>query len=108
MESQKKELRQYSKRIVTALFLCSVLWVSASYGMAFYALIFQDNVDTVSSVTEKVVDMLKVVFGCYFVKSFLETYAEKKNELYLQTLDDDTIEDNLDTDDMGDNAQDVG
>ena len=102
MESQKKELRQYSKRIVTALFLCSVLWVSASYVMAFYALIFQENVDTVSSVTEKVVDMLKVVFGYYFAKSFLETYSEKKDELYLQTLDSEhAADDPQDSEDVG-------
>lgn len=63
--------------------------------MAFYALIVQGSVDTVSSVTEKVVDMLKVVFGCYFAKSFLETYSEKKNEVYLQSLEiqDDTQDD---------------
>ncbi len=86
--SDKKELRQFSKRIVTALFLCSVIWVTASYSLACYALIKFGNVDTVSSVTEKVVDMLKVVFGAYFVKSFLETYSQKKNELYLRSLEE--------------------
>lgn len=101
MDKSKKELRQYSKCIVTALFICSVIWVSISYAMAFYALIAQGSVDTVSSVTEKVVDMLQVVFGCYFAKSFLETYSEKKNEVYLQSLEiQEETQDNI-QDDVG-------
>ena len=53
-EQDKKTVRQYTKTLITALTICSCVWISLSYVMSAYALIVYGDSDPLSNLSERV------------------------------------------------------
>jgi len=81
LKRKPKTFRQYTKTFVTAITIISVIWISISYLMGIYALMAYGTTDLLSDLSKQVcVTILGVSLG-YFLKSYFETYSEKKQDL---------------------------
>ena len=96
-EKDKKKLRQFTKVLVTVLTAMSCLWITYSYVLATIALFTYQNTEVLESLSSQVVISIIGVTASYCLKSFFETWAEKKNELtremmqYQEPIDDGSI-----------------
>lgn len=103
-EKDKKQLRQYTKTIVTTLLICAIIWVSWSFILVTIALIKYMQFEPLQSLSEKICEVIIGVVISYCLKSFLETFCQKKNEIDLMNLhnnDDTTLDTNNDIDIVG-------
>lgn len=86
-EKDKKKVRQYTKCLVTALSIMACLWISMSYVLSYVALIMYGNAEPLSSLSEKVCEVIIGVVISYAFKSYLESYSSAKHDLDMMKLD---------------------
>ena len=79
--SDKKKVRQYTKSLITALTICACSWITISYVLAFVALIRYGNTDVLSTLSEKVCEVILGAVSAYCLKAFFETFVQKGMEL---------------------------
>lgn len=99
-KTEKKKLRTFTKKWVNILMFMAVVDIQLSFVLAFLGKEQIAETLSVAIVTE----IIGVMIG-YFAKAFLETYAEKKNELQ-QNMEDYTNQ-NLEEDEIQDEDYDV-
>ena len=80
-EELMKKVRQFTKVIITTFTIASILWITWSYFLATYAMIVLANVEPMSSLSEKVCDVISKYILVYCLKAFFETFAEKGMKL---------------------------
>lgn len=80
-EKNKKKVRQFTKTIIITYTITSIIWITWSYLLATYAMIVLLNVEPMSSLSEKVCDVISGYIIVYCLKAFFETFAEKGIEL---------------------------
>lgn len=86
-EESKKKVQTYTKKFVTAITVAAIMWISASYVFAGYALFAYAETQPLSDLSQQVcITLLGMSLG-YFLKAWGETFAEKKNELDNKRLD---------------------
>jgi phosphotransferase system glucose/maltose/N-acetylglucosamine-specific IIC component len=84
----KNKLVQYTKKIVTALTICAVVWISWSYVLATIQFFVTGMTNTLESLSTNVCTIILGTVISYMIKSFVETYCERKNNLTKQKYDD--------------------
>ena len=89
-EKSKKKVRQYTKIIVTVLISMAIIWISWSYVLATVALINFGTFQPLMSLSQQVCITILGVCTSYFVKSYFETWSEKKNEMLMNQINCDT------------------
>ena len=82
-DKDKKKVRQYTKSLVTAL----PVWISSSYILATIALVMYGNAEPLSSLSEKVCEVIIGVVIAYAFKSYLESYSSAKHDLDVMKLE---------------------
>lgn len=107
-KTDKKKVRQYTKVLITTLTACSCIWISTSYILASVALIMYGNTELLSTLSEKVCEVILGTVCAYSLKSFFETFSQKGMELLdkkskktLDTPEELTDINNENTDAMG-------
>ena len=80
-KQNKKKLRQFTKIIITTLTISAIVWITWSYVLASIALILYGNPEPMSSLSEKVCEVVLGTVIAYCLKAFFETFAEKSMEL---------------------------
>lgn len=75
-----KKFAQYTKRFVTLITLCAVIWISWSYVLATMQFLQTGMTQMLESLSSNVCSVIIGTALGYMVKSFVETYCEKKNE----------------------------
>lgn len=93
-ETDKKELRQYTKMLVTKITNFSIIWISWSYVLASYAVFKYGEFNPLESLSETVGTALLGVVITYGFKALLETFLKKKNEkdILFKQMDNDLME----------------
>ena len=86
-DKDKKKVRQYTKSLVTALTIMACVWISSSYILATIALIMYGNAEPLSSLSEKVCEVIIGVVIAYAFKSYLESYSSAKHDLDVMKLE---------------------
>ena len=86
-DKDKKKVRQYTKSLVTALTVMACVWISSSYILATIALIMYGNAEPLSSLSEKVCEVIIGVVIAYAFKSYLESYSSAKHDLDVMKLE---------------------
>lgn len=86
-EKDKKKVRQYTKSLVTALTVMACIWISSSYILATIALVMYGNAEPLSSLSEKVCEVIIGVVIAYAFKSYLESYSSAKHDLDIMKLE---------------------
>lgn len=84
-KTEKKKLRTFTKKWVNILMFMAVVDIQLSFVLAFLGKEQIAETLSVAIVTE----IIGVMIG-YFAKAFLETYAEKKNELQQSMNEENT------------------
>ena len=84
--ADNKKIKQYSKCLVTALTIAACLWISMSYLLSTVALIMFGNAEPLSSLSEKVCEVIIGVVIAYSCKSFSESFAEAKHDLDVMKI----------------------
>lgn len=91
-EKDKKKVRQYTKCLVTALTIMACVWISTSYILAAIALVMYGNAEPLSSLSEKVCEVIIGTVIAYAFKSLLESYSAAKHDLdvmkFKQSVDE--------------------
>lgn len=80
-EKDKRQVRQYTKSLVTGLTIAACAWISTSYVLAAVALVMYGNAEPLSSLSEKVCEVIIGTVIAYAFKSLLESYSAAKHEL---------------------------
>lgn len=83
-----KKFVQYTKRFITALTVCGVIWITWSYVLATIQFFGTGMTDTLESLSTNVCTVILGTALGYMVKSFAETYFERKSNLAEQKYDD--------------------
>ena len=86
-DNDKKKVRQYTKSLVTALTVMACVWISSSYILATIALVVYGNAEPLSSLSEKVCEVIIGVVISYAFKSYLESYSSAKHDLDVMKLE---------------------
>jgi hypothetical protein len=86
-EKDKKKVRQYTKSLVTALTIMACVWISMSYLLSTIALVMYRNAEPLSSLSEKVCEVIIGVVIAYAFKSYLESYSSAKHSLDVMKLE---------------------
>ena len=86
-DKDKKKVRQYTKSLVTALTVMACVWISSSYILATIALVMYGNAEPLSSLSEKVCEVIIGVVIAYSFKSYLESYSSAKHDLDVMKLE---------------------
>ena len=77
----KKKVRQYTKKLITALTVFACIWISWSYILASIALCLYGNPEPLSTLSEKVCEVIIGAVIAYCLKAFFESFAEKGMEI---------------------------
>lgn len=85
-DEDKKTVRQYTKSLVTALSIMACIWISMSYLLSTVALVMYGNAEPLSSLSEKVCEVIIGVVIAYACKSFFESFAAAKHDLNVMKL----------------------
>lgn len=88
-EKARKKVRQFTKTIIITYTIASIIWITWSYLLATYAMIVLLNVEPMSSLSEKVCDVISGYIIVYCLKAFFETFAEKGMELIERHINKD-------------------
>ena len=88
-EKARKKVRQFTKTIIITYTITSIIWITWSYLLATYAMIVLLNVEPMSSLSEKVCDVISGYIIVYCLKAFFETFAEKGMELIERHINKD-------------------
>lgn len=88
-EKTRKKVRQFTKTIIITYTITSIVWITWSYLLATYAMIVLLNVEPMSSLSEKVCDVISGYIIVYCLKAFFETFAEKGMELIERHINKD-------------------
>lgn len=80
-DKNKRKVRQFTKKIIIIYTVTSSIWITWSYLLATYSVIVLANVEPMSSLSEKVCDVISGYIITYCLKAFFETFAEKGIEL---------------------------
>ena len=88
-EKAKKKVRQFTKTIIITYTVTSIVWITWSYMLATYAMIILSNIEPMSSLSEKVCDVIIGYIIVYCLKAFFETFAEKGMELIERHINKD-------------------
>lgn len=80
-KSDKKKVRQYTKKLITALTIFACIWISWSYILASIALCLYGNPEPLSTLSEKVCEVIIGTVIAYCLKAFFESFAEKGMEI---------------------------
>lgn len=83
-EKDKKTVRQYTKMLITALTVFACIWISWSYVLSTVALVLYGNAEPMSTLSEKVCEVILGAVIAYCLKAFFETFAQKGMELLEQ------------------------
>lgn len=86
-KKDKKKVRQYTKLLVTSLTVMACIWISMSYLLSTVALIMYGNAEPLSSLSEKVCEVIIGVVIAYAFKSYLESYSSAKHDLDVMRLE---------------------
>ena len=86
-EKDKKKVRQYTKSLVTGLTIAACAWISTSYVLAAVALVMYGNAEPLSSLSEKVCEVIIGTVIAYAFKSLLESYSAAKHDLDVMKLE---------------------
>jgi len=76
----KTKFVQYTKRYVTFITVFAVIWISLSYVLAAIQLFTMGSTDLLENLSSNVCSVILGTTVAYMIKSFIETYSEKKNE----------------------------
>ncbi len=85
---KEEKFIQYTKRFVTYVTICGVLWITWSYVLATIQFFSTGITDTLESLSTNVCTVILGAALGYMVKSFAETYCERKSNLAEQKYDD--------------------
>lgn len=80
--------KQYTKRFVTAITVCAIIWITWSYILATIQLLSTGMTETLESLSTNVCTVILGTALGYMIKSFVETYCERKSNLAEQKYDD--------------------
>lgn len=83
-----KKFVQYTKCFVTWITVCAVVWITWSYVLATIQLFKTGMTDTLESLSNNVCTVILGASLGYMVKSFVETYFERKSNLAEQKYND--------------------
>ena len=75
------KLKQYTKRFVTFITIFAVIWISWSYALATLQFFFTGSTELLEGLSSQVCAVILGTSTGYMIKSFIETYSEKKHEL---------------------------
>lgn len=89
MKKRKTQtFKQYTKSFVTAITVCAIAWITWSYVLATIQLFKTGMTDTLESLSNNVCTVILGASLGYMVKSFVETYFERKSNLAEQKYND--------------------
>ena len=77
----KKKVRQYTKILITSLTIFACVWISWSYILASIALCMYGNPEPLSTLSEKVCEVIIGTVIAYCLKAFFESFAERSMEI---------------------------
>lgn len=80
--------KQYTKRFVTSITVFAAIWISWSYVLATLQFLKTGITDMLESLSSNVCTVILGTSIGYMIKSFVETYSEKKNILDTKKHDD--------------------
>lgn len=83
-----KKFKQYTKRYVTVITVFAIIWISFSYVLAALQFFSMGSTDLLENLSSNVCTVILGTTVAYMIKSFIETYSEKKNEYDLQRHED--------------------
>ena len=83
-----KKFVQYTKRFVTIITFCAVVWITWSYVLATMQFTQTGMTQMLESLSSNVCSVILGTALGYMVKSFIETYCERKSNLAEQKYDD--------------------
>ena len=89
-EKDRKQLRQFSKKLIIVIMILCGFWITWSYVLATLSLVRFSDCQPLEELSKQIII---TVLGCslgYFCKSFFETYSEKKNDLEYYKFDNET------------------
>jgi hypothetical protein len=75
----KKQLRQYTKCLVTALTVMACIWITISYIYAGIGLFLYGNPEVLIELSKQVCVTILGVTISYCLKAYMETYSEAKH-----------------------------
>ena len=75
----KKKLRQYTKRLVTALTTMACIWITISYVYAGIGLFLFGNSEVLIELSKQVCVTILGVTISYCIKAYMESYSEAKH-----------------------------
>lgn len=75
----KKKLRQYTKRLVTALTIMACIWITISYIYAGIGLFLFGNAEVLIELSKQVCVTILGVTISYCIKAYMESYSEAKH-----------------------------
>ena len=82
MKKRKAQtFKQYTKSFVTTITVCAIVWITWSYVLATIQFFTSGMTQTLESLSTNVCTVIIGTALGYMIKSFVETYCEKKNEL---------------------------
>lgn len=82
MKKRKTQtFKQYTKSFVTTITICAIVWITWSYVLATIQFFTSGMTQTLESLSTNVCTVIIGTALGYMIKSFIETYCEKKNEL---------------------------
>ena len=84
----KNKFIQFTKSFIKWLNVCAVIWISWSYVLATIQLLKTGIADTLESLSNNVCTIILGTSLGYMIKSFVETYFERKSNLAEQKYDD--------------------
>ena len=73
---------QFSKKWLTIIMICSIVWISFSYILAF-----MDKAEIAQELSDGIVKVVIAALLGYFLKSFFETREEEKNKLIYKEME---------------------
>jgi len=83
-----KKFKQYTKRYVTLITIFAIIWISFSYVLAALQFFSTGTTDLLENLSSNVCTVILGTTVAYMIKSFIETYSEKKNDYNLQRHED--------------------
>ena len=83
MNVDKKKFIQFTKIIISLILISGVASITWSYILASIALVKYGSFQPLEALSARVCAVIIAAILSYSLKSFFETYAEKKNELDL-------------------------
>lgn len=104
MDERKKkrnQFKQYTKRLVTALTVMACIWISTSYVYAGACLFLYGNAEYLSELSQQVCITILGVVISYAVKSYAETFSERKQILEEKKFENEIIKKESDKDSVG-------